>query len=253
MKMKQLCLIISILVSFSNIAFSADVEGKVVWSQRIVMSTTVSGVVDEILVDVGDRIIKGEVLLRLQADRFKASMSSAKANKNDAQYKLKEAEREWARAKELYERTVLSDRDLQLAENGLITARATSANASAQYINAQRDFVESVIKAPFDGVVLGRHVQPGQTIITRMSAVPMLSIAATKTYHISGAVTSSYANKLAIGDEVTMTINAKSYNGILVAIGFEPIKMTDTYLVTVKFNADNKLFRSGQRATIHFP
>lgn len=251
--MKRLYLIGLILVTFSNLAFSADVDGKLAWSQRVVMSTTVSGIVDEVLVGAGDRVEKGDVLLRLQADRFKAGVNSAKAAKNNAQYKLKEAEREWGRAQELYERTVLADRDLQLAENGLIAARALFASASAQYVNAKRDLVESVIKAPFDGVILGRHVEPGQIIITRMSAVPMLSIAATKIYHVSGAVTSSYANKLATGQAVTMTINGQSYNGILASVGFEVLKGTDTYPVTIRFNAGDKLLRAGQAATIHFP
>lgn len=240
-------------VLFSNTAYAVDVEGKVDWSQRIVMSTSVSGIVDQVLVDVGDKVNKGDVLLRLQSDRFKASLNSARAAKDDALYKLKEAEREWDRAQELYERTVLSDRDLQLAENGLVAAKAQFANARAQYTNAQRDLAESIIKAPFDGVVLGRHVEPGQTVITRMSVVPMITIAATRTYKVTGAVTSSYANKLASGQAVTMTINDKPYNGILASIGYEKISGTDTYPVVISFNAGNDLLRSGQTAIIHFP
>ncbi len=251
--MKQLYILALLLVSFSNVAFSADVEGKLSWSQRIVMSTTVSGVVDEVLVSAGDRVNKGDVLLRLQADRFKASLNSAKASKSDAQYKLKEAEREFGRAQELYDRTVLSDRDLQLAENGLVAARAEFATASTRYTNAKRDLIESVIKAPFDGVILKRYVQPGQTIITRMKSVPMISIAATKPYHVIGAVTSVYASKLATGQAVTMTINGKTYNGILLSIGYEPVEGTDTYPVVISFNAGDDLMRAGQTATIHFP
>jgi len=251
--MKRLYLIVLMLVSFSNIALSADVDGKVSWSQRVVMSTGVSGVVDEVLVEVGDHVTKGDVLLRLQADRFKASLSSAKASQTDAKYKLKEAEREWSRAQELYERTVLADSDLQLAENSLMAARALFENAKANHINAQRDLIESTIKAPFDGIVLERHVQPGQAVINRMNAVPMLSIAATKTYNVVGTVTSSFATKLATGEAVTMTINGQSYNGILAAIGYESVKETDTYPVTIRFNAGDKVLRAGQAAKIHFP
>jgi len=250
--MKRLCCLGLLLVSFSNIAFSADVDGKVVWSQRVVMSTTVSGVVDDVLVDSGDQVKKGDVLLRLQADRFKASLSSAKAAKNDALYKLKEAEREWERAQELYERTVLSDRDLQLAENGLVAAKAMFASASAQYTNANRDLIESVIRAPFDAVVLKRHVQTGQTVITRMRTVPMLSLAATKTYNIVGAVSSVEASKLATGQAVAVTVNNKRYNGILASIGYEPLEGQDVYPVTVTFTTGGALLRAGETATIHF-
>jgi len=250
--MKRFYLLGLFLVSFSHLAWSADVDGTVAWTQRVVMSTTVSGVVDEIIVNSGDRVSKGDVLLRLQADRFNASLSSAKAANNDAQYKLNEAEREWDRAQELYERTVLSDRDLQLAENGLVAAKAMFASASAQYINAKRDLIESVIRAPFDAVVLERHVQTGQTVITRMKTVPMISLAATKTYNIIGAISSAEANKLATGQTVAVSVSGQRYNGILTSIGYEPVKAQDAYPVTVKFTTGGALLRVGQPATIHF-
>lgn len=249
--MKRFYLLGLILVSFSHLAWSADVEGTVAWTQRVVMSTTVSGVVDEILVSSGDRVSKGDVLLRLQADRFNASVSSAKAAKNDAQYKLKEAEREWGRAQELYERTVLSDRDLQLAENGLVAAQAMFASASAQYINAKRDLIESVIRAPFDAVILERHVQTGQTVITRMRTVPMISLATTITYNVIAEISSGEANSLAIGKTVSVSVNGQRYNGTLMSIGYEPIKAQDSYPVTVTFTTDGVLLRIGQPATIH--
>jgi len=240
-------------LSIMGVASAADVDARIDWSQRIDMSTAVSGVVEEVRVNAGDRVNKGDILLRLQADRFKAVLSSAQAAKKDAQYKLKEAEREWDRAKELYDRTVLSDRDLQLAENGLISAKAVFAHASANQTNAKRDMEESVIRAPFDAVILARHAHPGQTIVTRMQSVALISVAATKNYHAKGVVPIDSANKLASGQAVSVTVDGKRFNGILSSVGYEPEKDTGTYPVVVRFTTGGSLLRAGQSATLHLP
>ena len=252
--MKRLILVSVILNVFTTqLALAADIDGKIAWSQRIDLSTTVSGLVDEVLVNAGDKVEKGEVLLRLQSDRFNAALVSADAVKKDAKYKLKEAEREWDRAQELYERTVLSDTDLQLAENLLVSAQADFAQASAQQVNAKRDVTESVIRAPFAAVVLQRHAQPGQIVVTRTQSVPLITIAATKNYHASGAVLASVAGQLVKGEVVAVSVSGKRFNGILSSIGFEPIKGTQTYSVVVSFTTGGDLLRAGQSATIHLP
>jgi len=252
--MKRLMLLSILFSAFiTKTVLAADVDGSVAWSQRVDLSTTVSGLVHEVLVNAGDRVNKGDVLLRLQADRFNAALASAKAAEKDAQYKLKEAEREWNRAQELYERTVLSDSDLQQAENLLVAAQAASVQATTQRINAKRDVVESVIRAPFDAVVLQRHVEPGQSIVTRMQSVPMISVAATTYYHAQAAVSVVTANKLSNGQSISVTVGDKRFNGILTSVGYEPRKGTELYPVTVRFTTAGRLLRAGQNATIHLP
>jgi len=252
--MKRL-IVLSMMFSvfITGTVLAADIEAKIAWSQRVDMSTTVSGLVHEVLVNAGDSVEKGDVLLRLQQDRFNAELASATAAKKDAQYKLKEAEREWNRAQELYERTVLSDSDLQLAENLFVAAQAASAHAVAQHVNAQRDVIESVIRAPFAAVVLERHAQPGQTVVTRMHSVPLISIAARQSYHAQGVVSVSTANKLANGQAVSVTVNGTRFNGTLASIAYEPGKGSETYPLLVRFTTGGHLLRAGQAATIHLP
>ena len=234
-------------------AVAEDIEARVGWSKRLVMSTTVSGVVDEVLVKAGDRVIKGDILVRLQPDRFKAALASALAMRNDAKYALAEAQREWDRAQELYDRTVLSDRDLQLAENALVQARAVFARAKSRHINAQRDLLESEIRAPFDAIVLSQQAVPGQVVITRMQSVPLVSLAATGHYSAQGHVSLQLANTLKTGQVVSLSINDKSYKGTIDVIAFEPDKNTNTYAVSVRFQEDENLLRTGQPAMIHLP
>jgi len=250
--MKRLGLL-ALLVTMPGLVLAVDVDGQVAWSQRIEMSTPVSGVVDEVLVNVGDRVEKNDVLLRLQPHRFKSALSSSTAAKKDALYKLKEAEREWDRSQELYERTVLADRDLQLAENDLVAAKAVYAKAEAHYNSTKLDMAESVMRAPFAAVVLERHAQPGQSVVTRLQTVPLVTLAATTHYHATGSVSASDANQLASGQAVAVTVNGQRYNGILSSVGFEPVKDTGSYPVIVRFTTGGSLLRAGQAATLHLP
>lgn len=237
----------------TNTALAEDIDALVGWSQRVEMSTAVSGVVDEVLINVGDQVSKGDVLLRLDTTRIEAAVKSAKASKKDAQYKLNEAEREWHRARELYDRTVLSDRDLQLAENGLITAQAVFAQASSHYISASRDLIESSIRAPFAAVILERRAEPGQTVVTRLQSVPLLTLAATKNYLALGMVSPLLAGKLASGQPAAVTVGGKKFNGIITSVGFEPVANGNGYPISVRFVTGGSLLRAGQPATIHLP
>lgn len=237
-----------------NLVQAANIDAVVNWSQRVEMSTTVSGTIAEVNVKVGDRVEQGRVLLSLDAARFKANIQQAKAAQRNAGYVLAEAKREWERAKELYERTVLSDRELQLAENAYVAAQARQAKVDAALTNAKKDLAESMIRAPFAAMVVSRQAEVGQTVVTNLQAVSLLTLAASDSYIARGLLPISDLNALNTGQVVDVSTGGNRYHGEILQLGLEPADVAQgLYAVEVRFSAPGNVMRAGQPAILHLP
>jgi multidrug efflux system membrane fusion protein len=244
---------VSLLMSL-NTVLAANIDATVDWSQRVEMSTGVSGTVAEVNVQAGERVEKGRVLLALNAKHFKAAVQRARAAQRNARYALAEARREWERAQELYERTVLSDRDLQLAENAYVAAQASQAKADSELANAEKDLAVSMIRAPFAAVVLSRQAEVGQVVVTQLQAVPMLTLAASDAYIARGILSLPDLRALTIGQVVDVSTGGERYRGEIVLLGMEPADAEQgLYAVEVRFSAADHVVRAGQHAVIHLP
>ena len=252
--MKKL-LLLSLFVNLfpASVALAEDIDAQVAWSQRVELTTGVSGTVAKVNVQVGDRVKAGEQLLVLDQNLFRASLSRAMAQEKDAQYKLKEAEREWERARELYDRTVLSDRDLQLAENDLVSAQADMATATAALTHAKHNLAESVVRAPMNAIVLERQAEPGQAVVNKLQVTPLITVASADSYLARGEVSASTADELAAGQAVSVTVAGTRYKGKVFSVGLEPVGQGNTYPLSIQFSAGNKTLRAGEPAIIHLP
>lgn len=143
-----------------------------VWSaetsrtEGVPLTTPVGGVVQSVFVKAGQRVKKGQPLLALDATLFEARVMEAEAGMDRAREDSLDAERELTRAKELYSRAVSSTTEYDAAKLRNARARAASKEAQARLIIARKNKEYSLLRAPFDGVVAERRVEPGMYIAT---------------------------------------------------------------------------------------
>ena len=134
-------------------------------AEKIELTTRVSGVVDQVLVKVGQRVSKGTVLLRLEKTILQARLDEATAEHVRAQADEGDAKRESERAQELFNRTVSSTSELNAALLRHARAQATLSAANARKVIAQKNLNDAELKAPLDGVIGGIPGAPG-TVVT---------------------------------------------------------------------------------------
>lgn len=134
-------------------------------AEKIELTTRVSGVVDQVLVKVGQRVSKGTVLLRLEKTILQARLDEATAEYMRAQADEGDARRESERAQELFNRTVSSTTELDAALLRHTRAQATLSAANARKVIAQKNLNDAELKAPLDGVIGGIPGAPG-TVVT---------------------------------------------------------------------------------------
>lgn len=165
--------------------------GKLAPVDQVVVGSDLTGEVLSIEVEVNDQVEAGDTLARLDPEPFesavaqaRASAASARANLTRAEVDLARMEAEQARTARLFERgaaTAVANSERQLdveaAKASVDAARASRDQAVASLTRAEQDLRDTVIVAPIDGVVLRRHVDEGQTVVSAMSATPLFEVA----------------------------------------------------------------------------
>ncbi len=253
-KLRDAALAVGLMVVAVN-ASAESFEGQVRWLQRAELSTLVSGVVKRVAVAPGDRVAKGDLLVQLDQGALRAEVDQAEAGLAFQRAALAEAERELERTRELYDRTLLSDHDLELAKITFARIRAAYQRAQAELTNARERLRYSAVRAPFKGVVLSRNVEPGQTVVTRLQSVPLVTIAGTEKLLARFEVAADRLNRLEAAEQIEVNIGGTQYRGELYHIGLEPVGAGgNRYAVDVAFSPEpGRTFRVGEPVTVHFP
>jgi RND family efflux transporter MFP subunit len=143
-------------------------------AQTLMLSVPGSGRVAEVAVSAGQEVRAGALLIQLDARAANALLVQRQAERDALREEQAEVQRELDRAEELFERTVLSVTDLQLARSAFAKVDAQYRAAEAAALRAEAELEDLRINAPGDGVVKSVLVAPGQVVVNRCQVTPML-------------------------------------------------------------------------------
>lgn len=238
-------------------AAAEDVVATLQWARRVELTTPVSGKIAEVLAQPNEHVRKNQSLLRLDARGFQAQVDQAKAGLDKAKPAREEAQRELDRAHELYDRTVLSNHELELARIAFARADAEYRSAQAALKQAQLDLEYSVIRAPFDGIVVQRNAEAGQTVVAQLQPPVLLVLAEAGRMVVRMDVSRAQLTKLSVGQTLPVTVEGKKYEGVVTGIALEPNPEAigePVYPVDVQFTPERMgQYRPGQQATVTLP
>jgi HlyD family secretion protein len=146
-------------------------NGSVAAWQEAVIGAEANGLrLTEVLVNVGDRVKRGQLLARLQGDTVAADMAQTRANLAEAEASLAEAKANADRARELQTTGAISAQQIAQYLTGEQTARARAESLRARLKADQLRMAQTRIVASDDGVIsarmatVGAVVQPGQEL-----------------------------------------------------------------------------------------
>jgi multidrug efflux system membrane fusion protein len=232
-------------------SWAAEYDAVLDWNRKAKLSTPVSGVVAKVNVEPGDRVNQDDVLLQLDNSVMKANLDKAKADVEYYQRSFKEAEREMDRNQELYDRTVLSDHELETAHIAFNQAKAQLKSAEAVLAKSKFDMRHSEIRAPFKGIIIRRYVTEGETVVSKESPPLLLEMADADVMIAQFQVTGNRVAGFTNGKKATVTLGGRTYRGEVSAVEFEPSpKSGNKYSVKVRFNTKGRLLRAGRAAKV---
>lgn len=200
-------------VTRMNIKSSISATGVISPVNSVEVSPKITARISTVAVKENDRVEKEQVVATLDGKDYAAK-------KDQAQYKLTNAQLKYERAKALYEAGAGSKQDLDNAQFEYDTAASSLSEAES-------DVAETVITAPMSGVVVGEPKTPGTMAVQgNSSPTVIMRIADTGTKQIIAKVDETDIGKIKVGQDATFTVD--SYTNKTFTAHVSKISQTDT-------------------------
>ncbi len=204
-----------------------DASGYVTARRQATVSAKITGKVTEVLIEEGQRVKDGAVLARLddteakaQLTLARAQLAAARSQEGEIRAQLAQAERDHARQQELFGRQLVAAQalDAALAQRDMLRARLANnvqqVRVAAESVSvAEVQLDNTVIRAPFSGVVVAKSAQPGE-MISPISAgggftrTGIGTIVDMDSLEIQVDVNESFINRVTAEQPVEATLNA---------------------------------------------
>jgi len=127
--------------------------GKIQPEIQVKINAEVSGEIIALPVREGQRVAKGQMLVRIKPDALQAQYESALANVEMANANLSRSEAEYKRSQDLYSKKLISDSDMEIAKANYLSAKAQYDQANASSKQAKDSYSKTTIYSPMAGVV----------------------------------------------------------------------------------------------------
>ncbi|MGQ0532567.1 MAG: efflux RND transporter periplasmic adaptor subunit [Caulobacteraceae bacterium] len=207
------------------------------------VGSTVSGPVQEVLVDFNSQVQAGQVLARLDPTPFQQRIVQAQAQLAQAQAQAAVANSDYQRYELLQQRGFASAQLIAQQRAARDTARAAVQQAAAQVAAARTDLDRSVIRSPIEGVVVDRQVNVGQPVASSLQAATLFVIAQDLS-RLQANITVDEADigEVEEGQAVRFTVDAfpdREFEGRVSQVRQQGVAESGVVSYTVVVEADN--------------
>ncbi|MFG1691787.1 efflux RND transporter periplasmic adaptor subunit, partial [Gemmatimonadota bacterium] len=188
---------------------------------EVQVGSRVSGILQTLNVSIGDRVQAEEVLARLDPTEFQARLDQALAILETAQVEERFAGIGLTRARDLRDREVISQVEMDSAERGYQVASANLSQARANARSAQIQLDYTVIRAPVSGVVASVSTQVGETVAASFASPTFVTIIDLDRLEIWAYVDETDIGRVEVGQEARFTVDTyldTEFHGTVTAI-----------------------------------
>jgi HlyD family secretion protein len=254
----------------ADIQVAVNEVGAIEPTVKVDVKSTLSGKVTDLLVREGERVVRGQVLARVEPDVNQAqTLSAVRSGMNLAQIQAENATKDLDRNKRLHEEGYISDMSLKdfqlkfdttLEDLAAARTRMRIVEESGVPIEGQISTTQRVnIVSPMDGCVIKKNVEVGQTVTSGVSSfnegTALYTVADVNTMLIKAAINEVDIGRVRLGMPVRITVDAfpyRKFDGTVTHISpaarmKERVKVFD---VEVTLARQTPEFRAGMTANI---
>lgn len=233
--------------SQSNIILTAS--GYVVAQRKAAVASKGTGRLVYIGVVEGDEVKKDQILARIEDSDIKAQLEEAEANLKFYEADLKEAENNYKREVELFEKGLTSAQLFDRAEANYKRLLASLDIAKARITQYEVALENTIIRAPFDGTVLTKNAEIGEVVAplgaSTTSRGAVVLIADMNSLLVEADVSESNIEKIEVNRDCEIVLDAypdKNYAGFVFKIVPTADRSKATVMVKVGFkNYDSRV------------
>jgi RND family efflux transporter MFP subunit len=152
----------TVSIASERVARERSFDGIVEAERRSTVSAQVAARIEEIPFDVDDYVERGDIIVRFRDQAAAADLKQAEAAAQEARARLEEARSNHTRIQALYEQKRVSSADMDRATADLQSARARVEAADGALLAARERYENTLVRAPFEGIVVERHAELGE-------------------------------------------------------------------------------------------
>ncbi len=208
-------------------------------TNEVSVGSELSGLIDEVFVDINDKVIKNQPLAQIDPEklndairRSEAALEQARASVLQAEATLELTRASLARFEEIHRLSSgkvpsLAELDTARAESkravaNLAAARAAVSSAEAQLSTDRTNLAKATILSPVDGVILSRQIEPGQTVAASFNTPTLFVIAEDlAAMKLEVKVDEADVGQVAVGQPTTFTVDAypgKTFKAVITRV-----------------------------------
>jgi RND family efflux transporter MFP subunit len=240
---------------FNQLTFPAEFRPYL----QVELHAKVSGFLQQISVDIGDKVKTGQLLAKLEVPELQSELDRALAAEKRTRADYKDAHLVYTRLLEVDKTShnAVAQQELDAAETREITTEAAVAAAKAEVEKYQTMVAYTQITAPFDGVVTRRYADPGTLIqagiASATQSLPLVRLSDNYRLRLDFPVSVAYVKDIHLGDPVEVKVDSlggKSFHGVIARCAQKVDEETRTMLTEIEVPNPNLEIVPGMYATL---
>jgi RND family efflux transporter MFP subunit len=236
-------------VKTGKVAPQAEFIGTVFYEEVSDVASEVSGRVDEVRFEDGQHVKKNQVLIKLGADILNQRLLATSATYEQALTELEIARIELKRMEKLFKTKSISEQSYDEDRFGVKGIEKRAASLKAEVERIEIELQKKIIRAPFGGVVIKRHVDRGEWLA---EGATVAILAKDDVVDIVVNVSEKFIPYIQIGMPVQATLNGKAITGSVIAVVPRGDVATRTFPVKIRMPNTLALFE-GMSARVKLP
>ena len=195
-----------------ELAIDVVETGKVQPREKVEIKSKVAGQVDKVLVDEGEKVKKGQLLLRLDPTDYRREVARCEADVAQAKNGIEFAGLQLERKKRGLAERGVSQADVDMSENEVKVKKVMLQTAMVALGAAEDRLRYTQIPSPMDGTVIQRGIQSGEVVTPGVQATfegkPLLTVADLTTLVVKAEFNQIDVARIQLGQKVTLTLDA---------------------------------------------
>lgn len=246
-------------VAVRDVVVSATAAGAVEAVQTVEVKSKASGEIIEVLVEEGDEVRQGQLLVRVDPRIPLNAVVQAEADSVVARAELDNAEAQLKRSAALHEAQAITDLEYESAKLARASAYAALVRARRSLEDAKIAYEDTEVRAPSRGIILGRSVEVGTVIASASRDVSggavLLRMATLDTVQVRALVDETDIGMIHPGLSVTISVAAypnRPFHGDVLRIGTEALVQQNVTMfpVLIRIGNHERLLRPGMNADV---
>ena len=230
------------IVAVARIESGPQISGSLAPEREAAIRAELGGQVLQVAVEAGQRVSRGQLLVRIDDAGVRDTYLSARSGVTAARSAAELAERELQRMKTLAEAGAIAEREVERARSANASAQSQLSDATARLTLAQQQLDNARITAPFSGVVSERPANVGDVVAP---GAPLVTIVDPSSMRLEASVPAEELASVRIGAPVSFSVTGygdRSFTGKVTRVNptADPATRQVRILVSIP-NAGNTL------------